>query len=75
MVGKWASHPNQVAIANEVFTLSPDAIEEAKEIIRAMNKAAQNDEAATVFKGRRVDIVSIKQVEVLVKLANLIESG
>ena len=74
MVGKWAIHPNQVVLANEVFTPSPDAIEEAKEIIKAMNKAAENGEGATVFKGRMVDIASIKQAEVLVQLANLIES-
>lgn len=75
MVGKWAIHPNQVELANEVFTPSPDAIEEAKEIIKAMNKAAKNGEGATVFKGGMVDLASIKQAEVLVNLANLIESG
>ena len=74
MVGKWAIHPNQVALANEVFTPSRDAIEEAREIIKAMNKAGENGEGATVFKGRMVDIASIKQAEVLVKLANLIEN-
>ena len=75
MLGKWAIHPNQVELANEVFTPSPDAIEEAKEIIKAMNKAAKNGEGTTVFKGRMVDLASIKQAEVLVNLANLIESG
>jgi malyl-CoA/(S)-citramalyl-CoA lyase len=40
-----------------------------------MNKAAKNGEGATVFKGRMVDLASIKQAEVLVKLANLIENG
>ena len=40
-----------------------------------MNKAAENGEGSIVFKGRMVDIASIKQAEVLVKLANLIESG
>jgi len=73
MVGKWAIHPNQVALANEVFTPSPDAIEEAREIIKAMSKAGENGGGVTVFKGRMVDIASIKQAEVLVKLANLIE--
>ena len=74
MVGKWAIHPKQVALANEVFTPSPDAIEEAREIIKAMNTAAENGEGVTVFNGRMVDIASIKQAEVLVKLANLIEN-
>ena len=75
MVGKWAIHPKQVALANEVFTPSPDAIEEAREIIKAMNKAAENGEGVTVFNGRMVDIASIKQAEVLVKLADLIENN
>ena len=74
MVGKWAIHPNQVALANEVFTPSHDAIEEAREIIKAMNKAGENGEGVTVFKGRMVDIASIKQAEVLVKLASMIEN-
>ena len=74
MVGKWAIHPNQIAPANEIFTPSLDAIEEAKEIIKAMNKAEKNGEGVTVFKGRMVDIASIKQAEVLVKLADLIKS-
>ena len=72
MVGKWVIHPNQIAPANEIFSPSLDAIEEAKEIIKAMNRAKENGEGATVFKGRMVDIASIKQAEVLVKLANLI---
>jgi malyl-CoA/(S)-citramalyl-CoA lyase len=74
MVGKWAIHPKQVALANEVFTPSPHAIEEAREIIKAMNTAAENGEGVTIFNGRMVDIASIKQAEVLVKLANLIEN-
>ena len=74
MVGKWAIHPNQIAPANEIFTPSLDAIEEAKEIIKAMNRAEKNGEGVTVFKGRMVDIASIKQAEVLVKLADLIKS-
>ena len=74
MIGKWAIHPKQIALANEVFTPSPDAIEEAREIIKAMNTAAENGEGVTVFNGRMVDIASIKQAEVLVKLANLIEN-
>ena len=74
MVGKWAIHPNQILPANEIFTPSLDAIEEAKEIIKAMNKAEKNGEGVTVFKGRMVDIASIKQAEVMGKLAELIKS-
>ena len=51
------------------------ALNEAKEILNAMNEAAENGDGATVYKGRMIDIASIKQAEILVKLANLIESN
>ena len=65
MVGKWAIHPKQVALANEVFTPSEAAVAEAREILAAMEKANANGEGATAFKGRLVDIASIKQAEVI----------
>jgi malyl-CoA/(S)-citramalyl-CoA lyase len=39
MVGKWAIHPKQVALANEVFTPSEAAVTEAREILAAMEEA------------------------------------
>lgn len=67
MVGKWAIHPKQVALANEVFTPSDEAVTEAREILAAMEAAKANGEGATVYKGRLVDIASIKQAEVIVR--------
>ena len=72
MVGKWAIHPRQVALANEVFTPSEAAVSEAREILAAMNAAKARGEGATVYKGRLVDIASIKQAEVIVRQAELI---
>lgn len=74
MVGKWAIHPKQIDLANEVFTPSAEAIEEAREILAAMENAKASGEGATVYKGRLVDIASIKQAEVIVKQADLIEA-
>ncbi len=75
MVGKWAIHPKQVALANEVFTPSEEAITEAREIIAAMEKAKAEGQGATVYKGRLVDIASIKQAEVIVRQAEMISSN
>ncbi|MEQ3708103.1 MAG: L-malyl-CoA/beta-methylmalyl-CoA lyase [Tateyamaria sp.] len=72
MVGKWAIHPKQVAIANEVFTPSDEAVAEAREILAAMDEAKAKGEGATVYKGRLVDIASIKQAEVIVKQSEMI---
>ena len=73
MVGKWAIHPSQIALANEVFTPSDEKVAEAREILAAMEAAKANGEGATVYKGRLVDIASIKQAEVIVKQAAMIK--
>nr|WP_321248906.1 L-malyl-CoA/beta-methylmalyl-CoA lyase [uncultured Ruegeria sp.] len=75
MVGKWAIHPKQIALANQVFTPSDEAVSEAREILAAMEQAKANGEGATVYKGRLVDIASIKQAEVIVAQSELIAAN
>ncbi|MEM5541611.1 L-malyl-CoA/beta-methylmalyl-CoA lyase [Sulfitobacter sp. AS92] len=72
MVGKWAIHPKQIALSNEVFTPSEEAVAEAREILAAMEEAKAKGEGATVYKGRLVDIASIKQAEVVVRQSEMI---
>jgi malyl-CoA/(S)-citramalyl-CoA lyase len=72
MVGKWAIHPKQIALANEVFTPSDAQVAEAREILAAMEQAKARGEGATVYKGRLVDIASIKQAEVIVRQSEMI---
>lgn len=74
MVGKWAIHPKQISLANEVFTPSEAQVSEAREILAAMEEAKKNGEGATVYKGRLVDIASIKQAEVIVKQYEMIST-
>jgi malyl-CoA/(S)-citramalyl-CoA lyase len=75
MVGKWAIHPKQISLSNEIFTPSKEAVDEAREILAAMEQAKTNGEGATVFKGRLVDIASIKQAEVIVQQFEMINSA
>jgi malyl-CoA/(S)-citramalyl-CoA lyase len=75
MVGKWAIHPKQVVLANEVFTPSDTAVTEAREILAAMAKAEAEGQGAAVYKGRLVDIASIRQAQVIVRQAELIAAG
>jgi malyl-CoA/(S)-citramalyl-CoA lyase len=72
MVGKWAIHPKQVALANEVFTPSDEAVAEAREILAAMDEAQKSGAGAAVYKGRLVDIASVRQAEVIVRQAEVI---
>ena len=72
MVGKWAIHPKQVSLANEVFTPSAEAVAEAREILEAMDEAQKTGAGAAVYKGRLVDIASVRQAEVIVRQAEMI---
>ena len=75
MAGKWAIHPSQVDIANKVFTPSEQAIENAKGIINAMEAAEAKGAGAAVFKGKLIDIASIKQAKVLIDQYNKINKS
>lgn len=75
MVGKWAIHPRQIALANEIFTPTEAAVAEAREILAAMEEATAKGEGAAVYKGRLVDIASIKQAEGIVRQFEMIAKG
>jgi malyl-CoA/(S)-citramalyl-CoA lyase len=58
--GKWAIHPSQVALANEVFTPAPAEVERAERILRAMADAAEEGKGAVSLDGRLIDAASIR---------------
>ena len=67
--GKWAIHPSQVALANELFSPSEAEVAKAKRILEAMEQAQREGKGAVALDGRLIDIASIKQAEVMVKKA------
>lgn len=70
--GKWAIHPSQIALANEVMSPSEAEVTKAKRIIEAMEKAAAEGKGAVSLDGRLIDYASIRQAEVLVAKARQI---
>lgn len=73
--GKWAIHPSQVDIANDVFSPSEKALATARAILSAMEEAKQKGLGAVTLDGKLIDIASIKQAEVLVKTAEQIANA
>ena len=67
--GKWAIHPSQIALANEVNSPSEAEVTKAKRILEAMEKAKKEGLGAVQLDGRLIDIASIKQAEVMVQKA------
>ncbi|MFQ5566111.1 MAG: HpcH/HpaI aldolase/citrate lyase family protein, partial [Paracoccaceae bacterium] len=75
MVGKWAIHPRQVALANEVFTPSAEMVAQARRILDAMETAQREGAGAVTLDGKLIDIASIRQAQVIVGQAALVGSG
>ncbi len=71
--GKMVIHPGQIDLANELFSPSEKEIEQAKRVLEAMEEAEKAGTGAVTLDGRMIDIASIKQAEVIVKKADLIQ--
>jgi malyl-CoA/(S)-citramalyl-CoA lyase len=72
--GKWAIHPSQVALANDVFTPSDVEVEHATRILRAMEEAAKEGKGAVSLDGRLIDAASIRMAENLIAKIERISS-
>jgi malyl-CoA/(S)-citramalyl-CoA lyase len=68
--GKWAIHPSQVELANQVFTPSKAEVTKAQRILEAMDQAAKEGKGAVSLDGRLIDIASIRMAEALLNKAN-----
>ena len=74
--GKWAIHPSQVALANEIFTPPQKEVDRARRVLQAMQDAQREGRGAVSLDGRLIDIASIRQAEALVATAGRIaQSG
>jgi malyl-CoA/(S)-citramalyl-CoA lyase len=67
--GKWAIHPSQIDLANQVFTPSDTEVTKAKRIIEAMGQAAKEGKGAVSLDGKLIDIASIRMAEALLNKA------
>src|SRR5207245_10234121 len=67
--GKWAIHPSQVPLANEVFTPPAPEIERAKRILAALDDAAREGRGAAQLDGRMIDAASARMAQNIVQIA------
>ena len=64
--GKWAIHPSQIELANEVYTPPDSEVSHAKQIIIALDEAAKAGRGAAQLNGRMIDAASAKMAENIV---------
>ncbi|SPA32387.1 putative citrate lyase/aldolase [Cupriavidus taiwanensis] len=72
MVGKWAIHPSQVELAQEVFSPAASDVARARDMIRAYDEALSQGLGAVQYEGKMIDIASVRIVKNLVQRADLI---
>ncbi|KJV07964.1 HpcH/HpaI aldolase/citrate lyase family protein [Methylocucumis oryzae] len=70
--GKWAIHPGQIELANEVFTPPPAEVEKAKRILQALQEAAAQGKGAAALDGRLIDAASERMAKNIVTAAEAI---
>ncbi|MEI6192678.1 MAG: CoA ester lyase [Nitrosomonadaceae bacterium] len=70
--GKWAIHPSQVNLANDVFTPPAKELEKAKRILTALKEAAAEGRGAAALDGRLIDAASARMANNVVKAAEAI---
>ena len=71
--GKWAIHPSQIALANEVFSPPPAEVDRAKRILVALEDAAREGRGAAQLDGRMIDAASARMAQNVVNMAAAIE--
>jgi citrate lyase subunit beta/citryl-CoA lyase len=63
MVGKWAIHPSQVAIAQDVFSPRAEDVAKAREMKKAYEAALAQGLGAVQYEGKMIDIASVRIVK------------
>ncbi len=71
--GKWAIHPTQVPLANEVFTPPAAEVERARRILDALDVAAREGRGAAQLDGRMIDAASARMATNIVAIAAAID--
>ncbi len=59
-VGKWAIHPSQIAIANEVFSPTAGEITQARLVVAAVRDAEAAGSGAASVDGRMIDAATAR---------------
>ena len=73
--GKWAIHPSQVSLANELMGPPAKEVDRALRVLAAMEQARKEGKGAVSLDGRLIDIASIKQAEGIVAKADQIAAA
>ena len=72
--GKWAIHPSQIELANEIMSPQKTEVLRAHRILEALDDAAKAGKGAAQLDGKMIDAASERMARNIVTLAKLIET-
>jgi citrate lyase subunit beta/citryl-CoA lyase len=71
-VGKWAIHPQQVAIANQVFSPTQEEVAYARKVDAAYTEALARGLGAIAVDGKMIDVAVVRSLRNVIQKADLI---
>lgn len=71
-IGKWAIHPSQIEIANQVFSPSQEEVDYARKVDAAYAEAQANGLGAVAVDGKMIDVAVVRSLRNVIQKADLI---
>jgi citrate lyase beta subunit len=73
--GKWAIHPSQIELANEVFSPPEAEVQRAQRIVKALAEAAAQGKGAAAVDGKMIDAASERMAQTVIALDQAIRAA
>ncbi len=73
--GKWAIHPSQIELANDVMSPPKAEVTRAVKVLEALEAAAKAGKGAASLDGKLIDAASARMAENIVRQSNAIKSA
>ncbi len=70
--GKWAIHPSQIALANEIMSPPEKEVTRARRVLEALAEAAKQGKGAAQLDGKMIDIASERMAKNVIAQAEAI---
>ena len=70
--GKWAIHPSQIALANEIMSPPEKEVTRARRVLEALEEAAKQGKGAAQLDGKMIDIASERMAKNVIAQAEAI---
>lgn len=73
--GKWAIHPSQIELANEVFSPPDEEVAKARRIVAALREAEAEGKGAASLDGKMIDAASKRMAETVIAMDDAIRGA